>query len=83
MFYFDTTGQEWDAIHLYIANNKDWMKLSIEQCKQANNGRLSWYGVSSLVKEALRIGDTNITQREIDLAYGLKYCQTHIFTHTT
>ena len=59
------------------------MKVWIEQCKQSNNGRLSWYGVSTLVKEAECRGYTNITHREIDLAYGLKYGQESIFTHTT
>ena len=48
------------------------MKVWIEQCKQSNNGWLSWYGVSTLVKEAECRGYTNITHREIDLAYGLK-----------
>ena len=31
--------------------------------------------VASLVKVAHRDGDTNLTQREIDLAYGLKDMQ--------
>ena len=64
-------GREWDAIHLYITNNLDWMKVWIEQCKQSGHG-ISWEGVASLVKEAHRNGDRNLTEREIDLAYGLK-----------
>ena len=32
-----------------------------------------WEGVDSLVKVAHRNGDTNLTQRVIDLAHGLKY----------
>ena len=64
-------GQEWDAIHLYIANNLDWMKVWIEQCKLSGHG-ISWEVVASLVKAAHRNGDRNITEREIDLAYGLK-----------
>ena len=59
------------------------MKVWIEQCKQSNNSRLSWYGVSTLVEEAGRRGDTNITYRKIDLAYGLKDAQASIYTHTT
>lgn len=51
----------------------EWMKVWIERCKQTNNGRLSWYGESTLVKKAQHSGDTNLTQREIDLAYVLKY----------
>lgn len=83
MFYLSTTGQECDAINLYITNNLDWMKVWIEQYKKDSNGRLSWCGVSTLVKEAQWNGDTNLTRREIDLAYGLKYYQPSIFTHTT
>ena len=64
-------GQEWDAIHLYIANNLDWMKVWIERYEQAGHG-MSWEGVASLLEAAHRNGYTNITQREIDLAYGLK-----------
>jgi len=48
------------------------MNVWIEQCKQFCHG-LSWEGVASLVKESHRNGDTNITQREIDLEYGLKH----------
>jgi hypothetical protein len=38
--------------------------------------------VATLVKEVECKGDTNLTQREIDLAYGLKDKQESIFTHT-
>ena len=64
-------GQEWDAIHLYIANNIDWMKVWIERCTQSGHG-ISWEGVASLVKAAQRNGDNNIIEREIDLEYGVK-----------
>ena len=47
------------------------MKVWIERCEQSGHG-ISWEGVASLVKAAHRNGDTNLTQREIDLAYGLK-----------
>ena len=47
------------------------VKVRIERCEQSGHG-LSWEGVASLVKESHRNGDTNLTQREIDLAYGLK-----------
>ena len=33
---------------------------------------ISWEGVASLVKSAHRNGDTNLTHREINWAYGLK-----------
>ena len=45
-------GQEWDAIHLYIAKNIDWMKVWIERCAQSSHG-ISWEGVASLVKSTL------------------------------
>ena len=67
-------AREWDALHLYIANNLDWMTVWIERCQ--HSGRtLTWEGVSSLVKEAHRNGDSNVTQREIDLAHGLRDLQ--------
>ena len=47
------------------------MKVWIERCAQSSHG-ISWEGVASLVKAAHRNGDTNLTKREIDLAYGLK-----------
>ena len=39
--------------------------------------------MSTLVKEAELRRDTNFTQREIDLAHGLKNKQEIIFTHAT
>ena len=42
-----------------------------ELCEQSGHG-ISWEGVASLVKAAHHNGDTNITEREIYLAYGLK-----------
>ena len=47
------------------------MKVWIEWCEQSSHG-ISWEGVASLVKVAHHNGDRNITEREIDLAYGLK-----------
>ena len=47
------------------------MKVWIEQCEQVGHG-ISWEGLTSFVKAAHRNGDTNLTQRETDLAYGLK-----------
>ena len=47
------------------------MKVWIERCEQSGHG-ISWEGVTSLVKATHHNGDTNLTQREIDLAYGLK-----------
>ena len=48
------------------------MKVWIERCEQSGHG-ISWEGVASLVKAAHPNGDNNLTQREIDLAYCLKY----------
>ena len=47
------------------------MKVWIERCKQSGHG-ISWEGVASLVKETHCNRDTNLTEREIDLSYGLK-----------
>ena len=47
------------------------MKVWIELCEQSGHG-ISWECVASLVKETHRNGDRNLTEREIDLAYGLK-----------
>ena len=47
------------------------MKVWIEQCEHSGHG-ISWEGVASLVKEAQHNGDRNLTERKIDLAYGLK-----------
>jgi hypothetical protein len=57
------------------------MNVWIEICKQHHGGRLSWQRLSELVREAHRNGDVNVTQREIDLAYGLKDGQARKFTH--
>jgi hypothetical protein len=58
------------------------MKVWIDRCNIQCNGRLSWEGVATLLKEAHRNQDTNLTQREIDLAYGLKDKHASIlFTH--
>ena len=53
------------------------MKVQIEQCAQSGHV-ISWEGVASLVKAAQRNGDNNITEREIDLAYGVKDKMTSI-----
>ena len=58
------------------------MKVWIERCTQSGEG-LSWEGVASLVKEAHHNGDTNVTEREIDLAYGLKDKQVIILISNT
>jgi hypothetical protein len=47
------------------------MKVCIVRGIQCN-GRLSWEGVDTLLKEAHHNQDTNLTKREIDLAYVLK-----------
>ena len=53
------------------------MKVWIKRCEQLGHG-ISWEGVASLVKETHRNGDTNLTQRQIDLAYASKYKQESI-----
>ena len=43
----------------------------MERCEQSGHG-IPWGGVAPLVKATHRNGDTNLTEGEIDLAYGLK-----------
>jgi hypothetical protein len=57
------------------------MKVCIERCKQHHGGRLSWKQLPELVREAHCNGDANVTQREIDLSYGLKDGKERKFTH--
>ena len=71
----------WDAVHLYIANNLDWMEEWIERCIEFY-GTLSWEGVSKLIKIVHRHREeypSELTQREIDLACGLKDKKESIF----
>ena len=70
-----------DAIHLYIANNLDWMREWIKQCTKYYS-TLSWEGVSKIIKTMHIHRDEypELTQREIDLAYGLKDKEESIFT---
>lgn len=56
---------------MYIANNLDWMMVWTEQCQQ-NGFSLTWEGVASLVAEAHRNGDSNVTSMVVDLVKGLK-----------
>ena len=57
------------------------MNVWIERCKHHNGGRLSWQRLFELVREARRNGVSNVTQREIYLAYGLEDGQVRKFTH--
>ena len=47
------------------------MKVWIEWCEQSGHG-ISWEGVPSLVEATQWYGDRNLTEREIDLEYGVK-----------
>ena len=71
VIFFFIAGREWDALHLYIANNLDWMTVWIEQ-SQENGRSLTWDGVALLVKEAHHNGDPNVMPIVLDLIYGLR-----------
>ena len=71
MYFFNIACREWDAIHLYIANNLDWMTVWIERC-QKNGFSLTWEGVASLVTEAHRNEDSNVTPMVVDLVKVLR-----------
>jgi hypothetical protein len=70
---YHIVAREWDALHLYIANNLDWMEHWIEYTEEYF-GRLSWEGVSKMIKTMHRHRDQfpDLTSREVDLAFGLK-----------
>ena len=76
MYFFEIGGREWDAIHLYIVNNLDWMIVWIERC-QKNGFSLTWEGVASLVAKAHRNGDSNVTPMVVDLLKGLRGGEVH------
>ena len=72
----------WDAVHLYIENNIDWMEEWIERWIELYV-TLSWEGVSKLIKTVHRHREeypSELTQKEIDLACGLKDKNASIFT---
>ena len=73
MLCYHIVAREWDALHLYIANNLDWMENWIEDCEEYF-GRLSWEGVSKMIKTTHHHRDQfpDLTSREVDLAFGLK-----------
>ena len=82
MLFFGIVGRVWDEVHLYIANNLDWMEQQIERCIEFY-GTLSWEGVSKLIKIVHHHREEypgELTQREIDLACGLKDKKASIFT---
>ena len=70
--FFYSGAQDYEVLLLYIANNLEWMSEWIETCKAHNDGRLSWQLLFELIREAYRSGDGNVTDKKIDLAYGLK-----------
>ena len=58
------------------------MKVWIERCEKYGHG-ISWEGVASLVKETRCKGDIILTERDNDLAYGLKHKKARILiSHT-
>ena len=74
MLFFHIVGRVWDALHLYIAKNLDWMEEWIGRCTNLY-GTLSWEWVSKLIKTMHRYREGylgELTQREIDLACSLK-----------
>jgi hypothetical protein len=47
-------------MHLYIANNLDWMKVWIEDVNEVYHS-LSWSGVVELIRRDYVDNDTNMT----------------------
>jgi hypothetical protein len=75
---YHVVAREWDALHLYIANNLDWMENWIEYIEEYL-GRLSWEGVSKMIKTTHHHQDQfpDLTSREVDNRQ-VKFV-THIF----
>ena len=73
MLCYHIVSREWDALHLYIANNLDWMEHWIEYIEEYF-GRLSWEGVRKMIKTSHhhRNQFPDLTSREVDLVFGLK-----------
>jgi hypothetical protein len=73
LLFYHTVAREWDALHLYIANNLDWMEHWIEY-NEEYFGRLSWEGVSKMIETVHHHRDQfpDLTSREVDLSFGLK-----------
>ena len=70
-YFFHIVVRVWDDLHLYIANNLDWMEHCIEDCEECF-GRLSWEGVSEMIKTThhRRHQFPDLTlQRKVDLCY--------------
>jgi hypothetical protein len=83
LLFYHILAREWDALHLYIANNLDWMEHWIEYCEE-HFGRLSWEGVNKMIKTTHLHRDQfpDRTSREVDLAFGLKdKHESKLFTH--
>ena len=81
LIFFHIVGRVWDAIHLYIAKNIDWMEEWIELCTEYY-GTLTLEGVSKMIKTMHHNREEypKLTQREIDLACSLKDKKESIFT---
>ena len=73
MLCYHIVAREWDALHLYISNNLDWMEHWIEYTEEYI-GRLPWEGVSKMIKIVHRHRDQfpDLTSREVDLVFVLK-----------
>jgi hypothetical protein len=80
---YHIVAREWDALHLYIANNLDWMQHWIEYIEEYLD-RLSSEGVSNMIKitHCHRDQFPDLTSREFYLAFGLNDKQaSKFFTH--
>jgi hypothetical protein len=72
-YAINIVAREWDALHLYIANNLDWMEHWIEYTEEYFV-RLSCEGVSKMIKTMHHHQDKflDLTSREVDLDFALK-----------
>ena len=56
----------------FIHCKQSWLDEGMDWTMRTIGHVISWEGVASLVKAAQRNGYNNLTEREIDLAYGVK-----------
>jgi hypothetical protein len=84
LLFYHIVTLEWDALHLYIANNLDWMECWIEYTKEYFS-RLSSEEVSKMIKRMHHHQDQfpdPTSTREVDLAFGLEDKHaSKLFTH--
>ena len=71
--FFDIVlgSTEWDAIHVYIANNIDFIKRWTKRCEEFY-GELRWNDLVEMIRKDYLDHDISLIHQQIDLAFGAK-----------